>query len=104
MAWYAELLRRKWYCINHTNMPAIFSKKLYNDWYNSLTDEQKRKIEEHEKAEQAHSREMMRKLLMMTGIVAGFNSGSRDKYHGIYDEYGFPDKEKLAELSEERNE
>lgn len=41
MAWYAELKRRKWYCINGIDMIYIYRKKLYDDWYNSLTEEQK---------------------------------------------------------------
>ena len=41
MAWYAELKRRKWYCINGIDMMRIYKQKLYDDWYNSLTDEQK---------------------------------------------------------------
>lgn len=49
MAWYAELKRRKWYCINGVDMIQIYRKKLYDDWYNSLTDEQKQRLEEHRK-------------------------------------------------------
>lgn len=54
MAWYAELKRRKWYCINGVDMIQIYRKKLYDDWYNSLTDEQKQRLEEYrkERAEQ----------------------------------------------------
>lgn len=50
MSWYAELKRRKWYCINGIDMIQIYKKKLYDDWYNSLTDEQKQKLEENRKA------------------------------------------------------
>lgn len=54
MAWYAELKRRKWYCINGVDMISFYNQKLYDDWYNSLTDEQKQRLEEYrkEKAEQ----------------------------------------------------
>lgn len=51
MAWYAELNRRNWYCINGVDMIQIYKQKLYDDWYNSLTDEQKRRLEEYRKAE-----------------------------------------------------
>lgn len=51
MAWYAELKRRNWYCINSINMIQIYRKKLYDNWYNSLTDEQKQRLEEYEKEE-----------------------------------------------------
>lgn len=50
MAWFAELKRRKWYCINGVDMIQIYRKKLYDDWYNSLTDEQKQQLEEYRKA------------------------------------------------------
>lgn len=50
MAWYAELKRRKWYCINGVDMIIFYRKKLYDDWYNSLTDEQKQRLEEYRKA------------------------------------------------------
>lgn len=49
MAWYAELKRRKWYCINGVDMIQLYRKKLYDDWYNSLTDEEKRQLEEYRK-------------------------------------------------------
>lgn len=51
MTWYAELKRRKWYCINGVNMIQIYRKKLYDDWYNSLTEKQKQRLEEYEKKE-----------------------------------------------------
>ena len=50
MAWYAELKRRKWYCINGIDMMWIYKQKLYDDWYNSLKDEQKQRLEEYRKA------------------------------------------------------
>lgn len=50
MAWFAELKRRKWYCINGIDMIQIYRKKLYDDWYNSLTDDQKQRLEEYRKA------------------------------------------------------
>ena len=49
MAWYAELKRREWYCINGIDIIQIYKQKLYNDWYNSLTDEQKQRLEEYRK-------------------------------------------------------
>lgn len=75
MAWYAELKRRKWYCINGVDMIQIYGKKLYDDWYNSLTDEQKQRLEEYrkEKAEKdrREAREALQRLLMMSGMIAG---------------------------------
>lgn len=75
MAWYAELKRRKWYCINGIDMIQLYRKKLYDDWYNSLTDEQKQRLEEYRKAKAEKNRreakEAMQRLLMMSDMVAG---------------------------------
>lgn len=75
MAWYAELKRRKWYCINGIDMIQFYRKKLYDDWYNSLTDEQKQRLEEYRKAKAEKDRreaiEALKRLLMMSGMVAG---------------------------------
>ena len=73
MAWYAELKRRKWYCINGVDMIQIYRKKLYDDWYNSLTDKQKQRLEKYRKEKakknQREAREAMQRLLVMAGIV-----------------------------------
>ncbi len=75
MAWYAELKRRKWYCINGIDMIHAYKRKLYDDWYNSLTDEQKQRLEEYRKAkaekDRREAREALQRLLMMSGMVAG---------------------------------
>ena len=73
MAWRAELLRRKWYCIVEIDMIQLYKKHLYDEWYNSLTDEQKeryeeQRIKEQEKAEYEARRAMM-KLLMISSIL-----------------------------------
>jgi hypothetical protein len=60
MTWYAELKRRKWYCINGVNMIQIYRKKLYDDWYNSLTEKQKQRLEEYEKKRQKKENEMQK--------------------------------------------
>ena len=76
MAWYAELKRRKWNCINGIDMIQLYRKKSYDDWYNSLTDEQKQLLEEYRKAKaeknRREAREAMQRLLMMSSMVSGF--------------------------------
>lgn len=78
MAWYAELKRRKWYCINGVDMIHEYKRKLYDDWYKGLTDEQKQRLEEYRKAkaekDRIEAREALQRLLMMTGMVAGIYS------------------------------
>ena len=59
MAWFAELKRRHWYCIVGLNMRGTYRKKLYDDWYNSLTDEMKHNMEMRKKREaEAREREI----------------------------------------------
>ena len=56
MAWLAELKRRQWYCIVGLRMIYVYKKKLYDDWYNSLTEEQKQELEDYRKKE--HDRQV----------------------------------------------
>lgn len=69
MAWYAELKRRKWYCINGVDMIQIYRKKLYDDWYNSLTDEQKQRLEEYRKAKAEKRKHEAKMALAKLGVM-----------------------------------
>ena len=84
MAWYAELKRRKWYCINGIYMIRIYKQKLYDDWYNSLTDEQKQKLEEYRKAKaekRKHEAEMaLERLGMMLDTTNRLTNGRMYDY------------------------
>lgn len=57
------------------DMIQLYRKKIYDDWYNSLTDEQKQRIEEYRKAKaeknRREAREAMQRLLMMSRMVSG---------------------------------
>lgn len=91
MAWYAELKRKCWYCICGVDMIREYKQKLYDDWYNSLTDEQKERLKEirrkkREKAEYEFNTAMMQ-LFSMYSVLS---SRVPNKYRDIYDEYGFP--------------
>ena len=83
MAWYAELKRRQWYCINGGSATQWYRRKLYDDWYNSLTEEQKLRLEENKKkrAEQRDKelKQTMSQLLSMTAMMAGTYGGLYDK-------------------------
>ena len=52
MTWYAECKRRNWYCILGWDAISWYSDFLYTEWYNSLTPEQKHKLEEYKKKKQ----------------------------------------------------
>lgn len=84
MAWYAELKRRKWYCINGINMIQIYRKKLYDNWYNSLTDEQKQRLEEYEKEEAEKRKRDAEMALARLGWLYSFMNRAT---HGRMDEY-----------------
>lgn len=83
MAWYAELKRRKWYCINGIDMIQIYSQKLYDDWYNSLTDEQKKRLEEYRKAKEEKRKRDEEKALARLGMM--FNMMNRMTGGRMYD-------------------
>lgn len=90
MAWYAELKRRKWYRINGMNMPYIYKKHLYDEWYNSLTEEQKQCVEENKKKRQEREeRELLQSLINLATLGLFYKCRIPDKYHGVYDENGF---------------
>lgn len=69
MAWYAELKRRRWYCINGTDMMRLYKQKIYDDWYNLLTDEQKQRLEEYEKEKAEKRKHDARMALARLGIM-----------------------------------
>lgn len=91
MAWYAELKRKKWYCINGINMPYLYKKHLYDEWYNSLTEEQKQTLEENRrKQREKDERELQQSLMRIAALTGYYRSKMPDKYHGVYDAFGFP--------------
>lgn len=42
MAFYAELKRRKWFCVKGVNQIREYRKYLYDVWWNSLTEDEER--------------------------------------------------------------
>lgn len=84
MAWYAELKRRKWYCINSINMIRLYKQKLYHDWYNSLTDEQKQRLEEYRKAKAEKRKRDAEMALARLGML--FNA-MNEVTHGRMSDY-----------------
>lgn len=59
MAWRAELLRRCWYCIVGMDAVHAYSNKLREDWWISLTPEERERIlEEKEQQRQKDNKEL----------------------------------------------
>ena len=89
MAFYAEMKRRRWYKVVELNMIYLYKKKLYDDWYNSLTDEQKERL-----AERRRQRELKAEREFESAINNLFYLASKcvrpNTYGGVYDELGFP--------------
>ncbi len=83
MAWYAELKRRKWYCIKGIDMIHVYKKKLYDDWYSSLTDEQKQQLEEYRKAKAEKRKREAEMALARIGMM--FDTMNRLTHGGMYD-------------------
>ena len=94
MAWYAELKRKHWYCINQWDAIAWYREYLYNTWYSSLTGEQKEKLAEtkrleKEKRDKELQESFMRLGIMMSTVLSrAYDSRNHQKYHGLYDEDG----------------
>lgn len=96
MAWFAEMKRRQWYRVIGMNMIRWYSNKLYEEWWNGLTDEQRERIEEirrkRKEKNDAELRECFMRLGLMTNMILGLSSRNHnyEKFHGVYDEFGFP--------------
>lgn len=78
MAWYAELVRKRWYYICGIDMIHEYKKKLYDNWYNSLTEEEKERLTEikeqnQEKADQ-ELKMIMSQLSAMKTLLSGLLS------------------------------
>ena len=63
MAWYSELVRKRWYCICGIDMIHEYKKKLYDDWYNSLTEEEKERLAEIKKQKQEKADQELKMIM-----------------------------------------
>lgn len=73
MAWFAEMKRRKWYCICQRNLITWYSNKLYKEWLDSLTPEQKERLEEYRRKKKEKDTEARQALynLLSFGVALG---------------------------------
>lgn len=79
MTWMAELKRRHWYCICGLFMPQAFSKYLYDQWYSSLSTEDKQLLAEHKRKEKEKDdielQECPCKIAMITSVCRSISDG-----------------------------
>ena len=74
MPWHAECKRRNWYCILGWDAISWYSDFLYTEWYNSLTPEQKQKLEDYKKKKQAEQAEELKSAFAcLTGFCASIS-------------------------------
>ena len=92
MAWFAELKRRRWYCINGQNMIRWYSRYLYDLWLSTSSEEQKAFVEEIKRKEKERNDMELCKRLMKLGMIDTLTGNMRyaDKYKGVYDKWGYP--------------
>lgn len=70
MAWYAELRRRDWYCIMGMDMVYEYRRECYENWYASLTDDQRQELKERHERREAEKQEKFRRTLF--GLMSPF--------------------------------
>ena len=75
MAWYAELFRKRWYCIYGIDMIHEYKKKLYDDWYNSLTEEEKERLAEIKKQKQEKADQELKMIMLQLSAMKTLLSG-----------------------------
>lgn len=68
MAFWA-MKKHKWFQRNIPDMIKMFKEYLYNEWYNSLSEEDKLKEEKRNKQEKENSLKMLHMLVGMTSIL-----------------------------------
>lgn len=104
MAFFAEMNRRQWPCVCGFYAITWYSNKLYNEWYESLTPEQKQILEDRKrKREEKNRRDIVRTFSFMLGVMGdlAMRSARRyDKYGGMYDAYGNLDEDFFKRLDE----
>lgn len=90
MSWYAECKRRHWYCILEWDAISWYSNYLYDQWYASLTKEQKEKLKQYKEQKKKKDQQELNALFQRLGLMfATFaNTPYINKYHGLYNSHG----------------
>lgn len=76
MAWYAELRRRKWYCINGVDMVLWYKRYLYDIWWSSLSEQEKYAVIERRKQDEKRKERRLKEFIAMTNAINSIYSKS----------------------------
>lgn len=82
MAWNAERKRRHWYCINGWNAILWYDEFLYDQWWNSLTDEEQEKVKEYKRKERERKEYEFQQMLSRLDLI--FNTFADSAYDSAY--------------------
>ena len=78
MAFYAELIRRCWYCVCGENWIRFYRKFVYDTWYASLTESQKEQVrlaeEKKRKRDEYELHTALAELFVIDSVVASIYS------------------------------
>lgn len=69
MAWYAELRRRRWYCINGIDMVLWYKRYLYDIWWSSLSEVEKYAVIERRKQNEKRKERRLKEFIAMTDAI-----------------------------------
>lgn len=69
MAWYAELRRRRWYCINGIDMVLWYKRYLYDIWWSSLSEVEKYAVIERRKQNEKCKERRLKEFIAMTDAI-----------------------------------
>lgn len=69
MAWYAELRRRRWYCINGFDMVLWYKRYLYDIWWSSLTEVEKCAVIERRKRDEKRKERRLKEFIAMSNAI-----------------------------------
>lgn len=69
MAWYAELRRRRWYCINGIDMVLWYKRYLYDIWWSSLSEVEKYAVIERRKQDEKRKERRLKEFIAMTDAI-----------------------------------
>lgn len=69
MAWYAELRRRRWYCINGSDMVLWYKRYLYDRWWSSLSEVEKCAVIERRKLDEKRKELRLKEFIAMSNAI-----------------------------------